>query len=145
MKIKNVSFNVNGEVKVRLEEKAKEYLESEYVKHGGVLKLDKEGYYHTQLWCLIQELGSMMSLVWSPIKDCEIIFDEIDVKATDEMMKEVRYECKEYIEVVMKEKINIEYIKFLGKVCSYYGYTIDDLKKKLILSKEDMARLNLNI
>ncbi|EOU1877951.1 hypothetical protein F6J56_05775 [Clostridium perfringens] len=80
MKFKNVSFNINGMVKVRLNEKAKKYLEEKRAKYGGKLVLDEEGYLHLQLWCLIQELGPIMNMCWSPIEKCEMIFDEIEIK-----------------------------------------------------------------
>lgn len=53
----------------------------------------------------------------------------------------VKEDLTECFKVLKYEKITVEYIKFLGKVCTYYGYTIDDLKEKLILNKDDMERL----
>lgn len=148
MKIKNVPFNINGEVKVRLQEIVKEYLESERAKYGGTLKLDEEGYYHAQLWYLIQELGPIMSMVWNPIINCEMILDEIDIKIPNEIIKEeinnIRNayddEFKMYLDITCKYMVNIESFEFLAKVCTYYGYTINDLKEKL-LKKEDYNKI----
>lgn len=54
----------------------------------------------------------------------------------------VKEDLTECFKVLKYEKITVEYIKFLGKVCTYYGYTIDDLKEKLI-KKEDMRRFEI--
>lgn len=157
MKLINIPFNINGWVKVRLSEKAKKYLENERVKYGGKLILDEEGYLHSQLWCLIKELGSIMNMCWSPIEECKMIFECIEVpkeiikssedKSIEELMKSMSEELMEpiyeefrkYFETITKYKVNNEYFDFLGKVCTYYGYTVDDLKEKLI-KKEDMRR-----
>lgn len=64
-------------------------------------------------------------------------------KIIEEVMEAAKEELRECFEVLKNEKITIEYIKFLGKVCTYYGYTIDDLKEKLILNKSDKERLKL--
>lgn len=149
MRIKNVPFNINGEVKVRLQEIAKEYLESERAKYGGTLKLDEEGYYNAQLWYLIQELGPIMSMVWNPIINCEMILDEIDIKIPNEIIKEqinnIRNayddEFKMYLDIISKYKVNIEYFEFLAKVCTYYGYSLENLEEKLILKENDKKRL----
>ncbi|MDK7627779.1 hypothetical protein ACSXC4_03430 [Clostridium perfringens] len=41
MRIKNVSFNINAGVKVRLTEEAKLYLEKDLAKYGAKLTLDE--------------------------------------------------------------------------------------------------------
>lgn len=61
----------------------------------------------------------------------------------EKVIEDVKEEIRECFEVLKNEKITVEYIKFLGKVCTYYGYTIDDLKEKLILNKSDKERLKL--
>lgn len=92
-----------------------------------------------------------MKLFENNFRPCEHEIPELLNKADKEVLakevarEEVKEELRECFEVLKNEKITVEYIKFLGKVCTYYGYTIDDLKEKLILKKEDMARLNLNI
>lgn len=48
-------------------------------------------------------------------------------------------EAKKYFETITKYMVNIETFEFLAKVCTYYGYTINDLKEKLV-KKEDMRR-----
>lgn len=45
-------------------------------------------------------------------------------------------EAKKYFETITKYKVNNEYFDFLGKVCTYYGYSLDNLKEKLIPDKE---------
>ena len=153
MKLINIPFNINGWVKVRLNEKAKKYLEEERAKYGGKLVLDEEGYLHSQLWCLIKELGPIMNMFWSPIEECKMIFECIEVpkeiiksaedKSIEELMEPIYEEFRKYFETITKYKVNNEYFDFLGKVCTYYGYTIDDLKEKLILNKSDKERLKL--
>ncbi|MDM0609598.1 hypothetical protein QTH09_00975 [Clostridium perfringens] len=142
MKFKSVPFNINGWVKVRLTEDAKRYLEEKQARYGGKLILDEEGYFHSQLWCLIHELGPIMRIAWNPILGCEMIFDEINIEISDEI-ENIRNaydsEFKRYLNIIRKYKVNIEYFELLAKVCTYYGYTLDDLKEKLI-KKEDMRR-----
>ena len=67
----------------------------------------------------------------------------IEDKEIEEAMLTVKGELRECFEVLKNEKITIEYIKLLGKVCTYYGYTMDDLKEKLILNKSDKEKLKL--
>ncbi|EIA17573.1 TPA: hypothetical protein K8N36_000932 [Clostridium perfringens] len=56
-----------------------------------------------------------------------------------ELMEAMCEELKKYFEITTKYMANIETFEFLAKVCTYYGYTIKDLKEKLI-KKEDMRR-----
>ncbi|MDH2461435.1 hypothetical protein QDR06_07585 [Clostridium perfringens] len=60
-----------------------------------------------------------------------------------ELMEAMCEDLRKYFETITKYKVNNEYFDFLGKVCTYYGYTLDDLKEKLILNKGDIERLNL--
>lgn len=89
-----------------------------------------------------------MKLFENNFRPCEHEIAELLNKADKEVLakevarEEVKEELRECFEVLKNEKITVEYIKLLGKVCTYYGYTIDDLKEKLILNKEDMRRLN---
>lgn len=50
--------------------------------------------------------------------------------------KRIQGEFKRYLNIISKYKVNIEYFEFLGKVCTYYGYSLDNLKEKLISDKE---------
>ncbi|HEF0384251.1 TPA: hypothetical protein R9N61_002891 [Clostridium perfringens] len=68
---------------------------------------------------------------------------EVGLDNDEKIIEAVKEELRECFEVLKNEKITVEYIKFLGKVCTYYGYTIDDLKEKLILNKSDKERLKL--
>ncbi|HAT4336753.1 TPA: hypothetical protein I9092_002176 [Clostridium perfringens] len=68
--------------------------------------------------------------------------NEINVKV-GEFNGEICYEieimseeAKKYFETITKYKVNNEYFDFLGKVCTYYGYSLDNLKEKLIPDKE---------
>lgn len=67
---------------------------------------------------------------------------EVGLDNDEKIIEAVKEELREGFEVLKNEKITVEYIKFLGKVCTYYGYTIDDLKEKLI-KKEDMRRFEI--
>ncbi|EPB8164111.1 TPA: hypothetical protein ACGFBU_001636 [Clostridium perfringens] len=67
---------------------------------------------------------------------------EVGLDNDEKIIEAVKEELRECFEVLKNEKITVEYIKFLGKVCTYYGYTIDDLKEKLI-KKEDMRRFEI--
>lgn len=67
---------------------------------------------------------------------------EVGLDNDEKIIEAVKEELRECFEVLKNEKITVEYIKFLGKVCTYYGYTIDDLKEKLI-KKEDMRRIEI--
>ncbi|HFE9684255.1 TPA: hypothetical protein ACGA31_002766 [Clostridium perfringens] len=90
-----------------------------------------------------------MKLFGNNFRPCEHDISELlnkaDKKVLDKELssREVKEELRECFEVLKNEKITVEYIKFLGKVCTYYGYTIDDLKEKLILNKSDKERLKL--
>lgn len=90
-----------------------------------------------------------MGLFGNNFRPCEHDISELlnkaDKKVLDKELasREVKEELRECFEVLKNEKITVEYIKFLGKVCTYYGYTIDDLKEKLILNKSDKERLKL--
>ncbi|MDK3122636.1 hypothetical protein EHZ13_15095 [Clostridium perfringens] len=68
---------------------------------------------------------------------------EVGLDNYEKIIEAVKEELRECFEVLKNENITVEYIKFLGKVCTYYGYTIDDLKEKLILNKSDKERLKL--
>ncbi|MGG5463510.1 hypothetical protein [Clostridium sp. B9] len=61
----------------------------------------------------------------------------------EEVIEAVKEDLRECLEVLKNEKITVEHIKFLGKVCSYYGYTIEDLEKRLILREGDKERMGL--
>lgn len=144
-RIKNVPFNINAGVKVRLTEEAKLYLEKDLAKYGAKLTLDEEGYWNGPLRWMVNELGLLRSIGINPI--IEIVFKEMDVKIPNEVIEveidNIRNaydsEFKRYLNIISKYKVNIEHFEFLGKVCTYYGYTLDDLKEKLI-KKEDMRR-----
>ncbi|MDT9337839.1 hypothetical protein P3F01_15880 [Clostridium perfringens] len=110
MEFKNVSFNINKWVKVRLSKKAKKYLEEERAKYGGKLVLDEEGYLHSQLWCLIQELGPIMNMCWSPIEKCEMIFEEIEIKDFEEV-RQMRYIVNKKIFDTKKAEFVVGYRK----------------------------------
>ncbi len=60
-------------------------------------------------------------------------------KTEEEIREEAKEELRECFEVLKNEKITVEYIKLLGKVCTYYGYSLDDLKERLI-KKEDINK-----
>lgn len=143
MRIKNVPFNINAGVKVRLTEEAKLYLEKDLAKYGAKLTLDEEGYWNGPLRWMVNELGLLRSIGINPI--IEIVFEEMDVKIPNEVeIDNIRNaydsEFKRYIDIISKYKVNNEYFDFLGKVCTYYGYTIDDLKEKLIPDKQNKNR-----
>ena len=42
-------------------------------------RIDTEGYYQTQLWCLMKDVSDMICGSYSPIEDCNIIFDEVEI------------------------------------------------------------------
>lgn len=82
-------------------------------------------------------------------RPCEHDISELLNKADKEVLdkelssKEVKEELRECFEVLKNEKITVEYIKFLGKVCTYYGYTLNDLERKLIKNGKDKFRMGL--
>ncbi|MCJ8343353.1 MAG: hypothetical protein MJH09_11005 [Cetobacterium sp.] len=65
--------------------------------------------------------------------------NEIIKREIDNIRNAYDSEFKRYLNSISKYKVNIEYFELLAKVCTYYGYTLDDLKEKLI-KKEDMRR-----
>ncbi|WP_075810245.1 hypothetical protein [Clostridium perfringens] len=82
-------INMNQMVKVRLSKEALERIQGEYnefnKKFNEDLKLpiDSEGYYKSQLWCIMKDFGDMICGCYSPIADCNILFDEVEI--TDEV------------------------------------------------------------
>ncbi|MDM0974727.1 hypothetical protein QTI93_05990 [Clostridium perfringens] len=61
----------------------------------------------------------------------------------EKVIEAVKEDLRECLEVLKHEKITVEYIKFLGKVCTYYGYTLNDLERKLIKNGKDKLRMGL--
>ncbi|NGT67511.1 hypothetical protein G6Z16_11550 [Clostridium perfringens] len=61
----------------------------------------------------------------------------------EKVIEAVKEDLRECLEVLKNEKITVEYIKFLGKVCTYYGYTLNDLERKLIKNGKDKFRMGL--
>lgn len=146
MRIKNVPFNINAGVKVRLTEEAKLYLDNDLAKCGAKLTLDEEGYWNGPLRWMINELGLLRSVGINSI--VEIVFKEMDIKVPNEIIKEeidnIRNSFddnfKRFNDITFKYMVNIETFEFLAKVCTYYGYTVNDLKEKLI-KKEDYNKI----
>lgn len=146
MRIKNVPFNINTGVKVRLTEEAKLYLEKDLAKYGAKLTLDEEGYWNGPLRWMVNELGLLRSIGINSI--VKIVFKEMDIKIPNEIIKEeidnIRNafddNFKRFNDITCKYMVNIETFEFFAKVCTYYGYTINDLKEKL-LKKEDYNKI----
>ncbi|WP_221400330.1 hypothetical protein [Clostridium perfringens] len=90
-----------------------------------------------------------MKLFGNNFRPCEHDISELLNKADKEVLdkelasKEVKEELRECFEVLKNEKITVEYIKFLGKVCTYYGYTLNDLERKLVKNGKDKFRMGL--
>lgn len=90
-----------------------------------------------------------MNLFGNNFRPCEYEISELLNKADKEVLdkelaiKEVKEDLRECLEVLKHEKITVEYIKFLGKVCTYYGYTLNDLERKLIKNGKDKFRMGL--
>ena len=82
-----MKYNINYNVKVKLNESGKKILEDEHnrlqelIKPEGrrrfELKLDNEGYYKTQMWDLMQTFGPHVHLSCEPPFETEIILTEI--------------------------------------------------------------------
>ena len=91
---------------------------------------------------MVNELGLLRSIGINPI--IEIVFKEMDVKIPNEVIEveidnirnDYDSEFKRYLNIISKYKVNIEYFEFLGKACTYYRYSLDNLKEKLIPDKE---------
>lgn len=61
----------------------------------------------------------------------------------EKVIEAVKEDLRECLDVLKYEKITVEYIKFLCKVCTYYGYTLNDLERKLIKNGKDKFRMGL--
>ena len=78
-----IKFNINYQVKVKLTPYGVSCLYENYQKEKEIwdklrpnqftVKLDDDGYYRTQLWTLMQELGKYVTMTKTPF-ETEIIF-----------------------------------------------------------------------
>ncbi|XZM80418.1 hypothetical protein ACSXAB_07140 [Clostridium perfringens] len=75
------------------------------------------------------------------VNPMEVNYKEED--GLEKIIEGVKEDLRECFEVLKNEKITVEYIKFLGKVCTYYGYTLNDLERKLIKNEKDKLRMGL--
>lgn len=85
MKIKNIPFNLDATVKVRLTEEARLYLDNDLARHGAKVVLDEEGYWNGPLRWMVNELALLRSVGIDPI--IEIVFKEMDIKIPNEIIK----------------------------------------------------------
>lgn len=80
-------FNVNQQVKVKLTEKGIKILKEKHdslnehiISRGGTplgefeLRLDEDGYYRTQLWCLMHDFGKHMFIGTDNPFETDMIF-----------------------------------------------------------------------
>ena len=141
MKIKNLPFDLNAAVKVRLTEEARLYLDNDLARYGAKVVLDEEGYFDGPLRWMVNTLTPLIFEDFYSIR--EIVFEEMDIKIPNEIIKEeidnIRNSFddnfKRFNDITFKYMVNIETFEFLAKVCTYYGYTVNDLKEKLIKKK----------
>lgn len=146
MKIKNLPFDLNAAVKVRLTEEARLFLDNDLARYGAKVVLDEEGYFYGPLRWMVNTLTPLIFEDFYSIR--EIVFEEMDIKIPNEIIKgeidNIRNaydsEFKRYLNIISKYMVNIETFEFLAKVCTYYGYTTNDLKEKL-LKKEDYNKI----
>ncbi|MGU8770526.1 hypothetical protein ACV3RY_14960 [Clostridium perfringens] len=148
MKLTNVPFNINAGVKVRLTEDARLHLDNDLARYGAKVVLDEEGYFNGPLRWMVNTLTPLILKDFYSIR--EIVFEEMDIKIPNEIIKEdidsIRNSFdgnfKRFNDITCKYMVNIETFELLAKVCTYYGYTINDLKEKLI-KKEDMRKFEI--
>lgn len=77
----NIELDINKIVKVKLTEEALEKKQKqidEFNKNFNEnlkIKIDENGYYEDQLWCIMSDFGSMLSLTTSPFLDNKILIE----------------------------------------------------------------------
>lgn len=76
-----IELNLNQIVKVKLTKEAVEMKQKQIDEFNKKfnenlkIKIDADGYYEDQLWSIMHDFGSMLSLTTSPFLDCKILVD----------------------------------------------------------------------
>jgi len=74
-------YNLNAKVRIKLHPKGMVHLLEKYRKLTGeygtyIPRTDKDGYYDTQIWCLIQDFGEVMSMTSADYFDMDILIEK---------------------------------------------------------------------